>query len=96
MPSATDSTVPTSVSSAPLVSSPSMRLLRIEVISSGLICMLGLLSGAVRGALGGLRDRLSKLVETVSDRGVEDDVPDAQHNAADQIGIDAARQLYRL
>ena len=39
MPSATDSTVPTSVSSALEVSRPSIRLLRIEVISSGLICM---------------------------------------------------------
>ena len=39
MPSATDSTVPTSVSSALPPSSPSMRLLRMLVISSGLICM---------------------------------------------------------
>ena len=39
MPSATDSTVPTSVSSAVPLSSPSMRLLRMLVISSGLICM---------------------------------------------------------
>ena len=39
MPSATDSTVPTSVSSASEVSRPSIRLLRIEVISSGLICI---------------------------------------------------------
>ena len=39
MPSATDSTVPTSVSSAAPLSSPSMRLLRMLVISSGLICM---------------------------------------------------------
>ncbi len=41
MPSATDSTVPTSVRSAPPVSRPSMRDFRIEVISSGLICMTG-------------------------------------------------------
>ena len=39
MPSATDSTVPTSVSSAAPASSPAMRLLRMLVISSGLICM---------------------------------------------------------
>ena len=39
MPSATDSTVPTSVSSAVPLSSPSMRLFRMLVISSGLICM---------------------------------------------------------
>ena len=41
MPSATDSTVPTSVSSAWPAPSPSMRLLRMLVISSGLICMSG-------------------------------------------------------
>ena len=39
MPSATDSTVPTSVRSALVLSRPSMRLFRIEVISSGLICI---------------------------------------------------------
>ncbi len=39
MPSATESTVPTSAKSAPATSSPSMRLLRMFVISSGLICM---------------------------------------------------------
>ena len=38
MPSLTERTVPTSVSSASPSSSPSMRLLRMEVISSGLIC----------------------------------------------------------
>ena len=44
MPSATDSTVPTSVRSAPPVSRPSMRLFRMVVISSGLICMRGSLA----------------------------------------------------
>ena len=39
MPSATERTVPTSVSSAVPLSSPSMRLFRMLVISSGLICM---------------------------------------------------------
>ncbi len=39
MPSATDSTVPTSARSAPATSSPSMRLFKMFVISSGLICM---------------------------------------------------------
>src|SRR5580658_4157931 len=92
LPSATDSTVPTSVRSAPLVSSPSMRLLRIEVISSGLICMLcGSLAG--HGALSGLRARLSKLVQSVSDRGVKDDIPDPQDDSANQLGVDPARQL---
>ena len=47
IPSATDSTVPTSVSSALPLSSPSMRLLRMEVISSGLICMVFLLGGCL-------------------------------------------------
>ena len=42
MPSATESTVPTSVRSACPASSPSMRLLRMDVISSGLICMFGI------------------------------------------------------
>ncbi len=40
MPSATDRTVPTSVRSAWPASRPSMRLLRMDVISSGLICMV--------------------------------------------------------
>ena len=40
MPSATDRTVPTSVSSAWPSSRPSIRLLRMDVISSGLICMI--------------------------------------------------------
>ncbi len=39
MPSATESTVPTSVSSAAPLPRPSMRLLRMLVISSGLICI---------------------------------------------------------
>ena len=39
MPSATDSTVPTSARSAPATSSPSMRLFKMFVISSGLICI---------------------------------------------------------
>ena len=39
MPSPTERTVPTSVSSACPLSSPSMRSLRMLVISSGLICM---------------------------------------------------------
>jgi hypothetical protein len=38
--SATERTVPTSVRSAWPASRPSMRLLRMDVISSGLICMV--------------------------------------------------------
>ncbi len=90
MPSATDSTVPTSARSAPVVSSPSMRLLRIEVISSGLICIGGSLSNAT---LGRLRDLLSKLFEAVADRRVEDEVPDPQHDPAEDLGVDLAREL---
>ena len=82
MPSATDRTVPTSVSSAPPASRPSMRLLRMEVISSGLICMWvsGSFSAARRRS--GLGDLLAKVVESGADGGVEDGVPDAQDDAA--------------
>ena len=50
MPSPTDRTVPTSVSSAWPSSRPSMRLLRMEVISSGLICMSAMCSFGRRRA----------------------------------------------
>ena len=52
MPSATESTVPTSVSVALPASSPSMRLLRMLVISSGLICMWVALLGVAAAGLG--------------------------------------------
>src|SRR5437763_2237496 len=95
MPSATDSTVPTSVRSAPPVSRPSMRDFRIEVISSGLICMTGSVAPWKRGGLR-LRDVLAKLVEAVLDRGVEDRVADAQDDAPEDPGVDLARQLDAL
>ena len=71
-----------------------MRLLRMQVISSGLICMRGswLLGGASSGALG-VRDLLAKVLEAVADGGVEDGVPDAHDDATEDVGIDRARQL---
>src|ERR1700733_2316978 len=92
MPSATESTVPTSVSSAPAVSRPSIRLLRIEVISSGLICIVRLLPSQARGLR--LRYLLSKLFQSVLDRGVEDHVSNSQHDAADDFRIDGGGDLH--
>ena len=95
MPSPTDRTVPTSVSSADPSSSPSMRLLRMEVISSGLICM-GCLSvswgklARVRRALG---DLLAQALEAVADGCVEDLVADAQDDTAEDLGVDAGGEL---
>src|ERR1700689_4599854 len=86
MPSATESTVPTSVSSAPSVSRPSIRLLRIEVISSGLICIFRLLPSQARGLR--LRYLLSKLFQPVLDRGIEDHVSDPQDHSAEDVRID--------
>ena len=65
-------------------SSPSMRLLRMEVISSGLICM------RCCGSLMPPRGRLlSKVLEAVADGGVEDGVADLQDEAAEDVGVDA-------
>ena len=58
-------------------SSPSMRLLRMLVISSGLICMCVVRSLTAQA----LRDLLAKLFEAVADGRVEDRVADAQHDA---------------
>ena len=41
----------------------------------------------------GLRDLSAKLVEAVPDRRVEDEVTDAQHDPAEDLGIDVAAQL---
>src|SRR5450755_533317 len=89
MPSATDSTVPTSVSSALEVSRPSIRFLRIEVISSGLICISAPFQA--RGLR--LRDLLSKLFQPVLDRCVEDDVSDPEHHSAQDVRIDGGGHL---
>src|ERR1700710_3326050 len=92
MPSATDSTVPTSVSSASPWSRPSMRLLRIEVILSALVCMSlkGLLKDYWSDAGG---DRAPQALQPGPDRGVEDLVADLQHDAADDLGVDCGGQL---
>src|ERR671919_2432907 len=83
MPSATERTVPTSVRSAWPSSRPSMRLLRMDVISSGLICM----------NLLGLRYLAAKLFESVAHGGVEDRVADLDDDAAQDGGLHAGGQL---
>src|SRR4051812_27133112 len=87
MPSATDSTVPTSDRSAPPSSSPWMRSLRMLVISSGLIC-----TGKV--SLGRLGDLLSKLFQSVAHGRVQDHVPDAHHQTPEHLGVDVRGQLH--
>src|SRR3954462_9242080 len=93
MPSPIERTVPTSVSSAPPASSPSMRLLRMLVISSGLICMCRACSLGSHPRLGA-RDLLSQIFQAVADRGVEDGVPHPHDDATEDVGIDRARQLH--
>ena len=63
-----------------------MRLLRMVVISSGLICIRG-------GSLQAVGDLLAKVFESGADGRVEDRVADAQDDAAEDVGIDRARQL---
>ncbi len=94
MPSPTERTVPTSVSSADPSSSPSMRLLRMEVISSGLICMGCLsvsLGGSLRASGGALGDLLSQALEAVADGCVEDLVADAQNDTAEDLRLRRGR-----
>src|SRR5215216_6678000 len=79
MPSATDRTVPTSVRSAWPSSSPSMRLLRMDVISSGLICM----------NLLGPEDLSSELFKSVADRCIEHRVADLDDDAAQDVRVHA-------
>src|SRR5438046_1981465 len=88
MPSATERTVPTSVSSAWPSSRPSMRLFRMLVISSGLICM--------EFSSGGLGHVLSQVFEAIADGGIKDGVPDAEHKATDDVGVDRLGQLDAL
>ena len=80
MPSATERTVPTSVRSAWPSSRPSMRLLRMDVISSGLICM---------GLPLGPRHLAAKLFKSVADGGVEHGVADLDDDAAQDVGLHA-------
>src|SRR5215211_3910856 len=87
MPSATDRTVPTSERSAPPSSSPSMRLLRMLVISSGLICTAS--PYPLRGPL----DLLPKLFQPVPHARVEDHVPYPEHEPAKYVGVDLRGEL---
>src|ERR1700712_1546632 len=41
----------------------------------------------------GLRDLLAKLVQSVSDRGIEDEIAHAEHDAAKNVGVDLAGEL---
>src|SRR3954453_934661 len=101
MPSATDSTVPTSEGSAPPSSSPWMRSLRMLVISSGLICTFRgsyrFLAHPAKPGASGLRrlgDLLSKLFESVADGGVEDHVAPPHHQPAEYVGVDVRGQVH--
>src|SRR3954468_1473779 len=101
MPSATDSTVPTSERSAPPSSSPWMRSLRMLVISSGLICTFRgsyrFLAHPAKPGASGLRrlgDLLSKLFESVADGGVEDHVAHPHHQPAEYVGVDVRGQVH--
>src|SRR5271167_4813702 len=87
MPSATDNTVPTSVSSAVPLSSPSMRLFRMLVISSGLICM-----SLLRGSLGNVP---AQLLQSIANRGIEDRVSNPDDDAAENVRIHARREVDR-
>src|SRR3954454_7330951 len=89
MPSPTERTVPTSVSSDDSASSPSMRRLRMDVISSGLICSAMGSSGRALTA----RDLLAKLFESVADGRVHDRVTHPQDDAADDVRIHVGREL---
>src|SRR5271155_4474206 len=84
MPSATDNTVPTSVSSAVPLSSPSIRLFRMLVISSGLICM-----SLLRGSLGNVP---AQLLQSITNRGIEDRVPDPDDDAAENVRVHVRRK----
>src|SRR6478752_1918248 len=90
MPSLTERTVPTSVSSASPSSSPSMRLLRMEVISSGLICMFWKSLGRWSLGPGHLA---AQAFESVLDARVEDAVAHAEDDAAEDVGVHVDREL---
>src|SRR6478752_5162565 len=102
MPSATERTVPTSVSSAEPASRPSMRLLRMLVISSGLIFIAKGAPVSLSGCRGrrpvgdglGSHDLLAKVVESGADGRVDDGVPDPHDDPTQDLGVDGARQLH--
>src|SRR5829696_2899175 len=91
IPSATDSTVPTSVRSALAVSIPSILSLRIDAISSGLISI-----GCSFPSLRRLRDALSKFLQATADAGVEDHVADLQDDSPEDLAVHAAGELHLL
>src|SRR5665811_601314 len=88
MPSATESTVPTSERSALPVSSPSILSRRIDAISSGLISMRVLYASLRR-----LGDALSKFVQATADARVEHHVAYLQDDAAEDLLVDPAGQI---
>src|SRR3954451_24190441 len=88
IPSATDSTVPTSERSALPVSSPSILSRRMLAISSGLISIAVLYASLRR-----LGDALSKFLQASADARVEDHVSHLQDDAAEDLAVDAAGQL---
>src|SRR5665811_490237 len=91
IPSATDSTVPTSERSALPVSIPSILSLRIDAISSGLISMWVLYASLRRPG-----DALSKFLQATADARVEHHVAHLQHDPAEDLLVDVADQLDAL
>src|SRR4051812_11611295 len=91
MPSAIDRTVPTSDRSASPSSSPSMRLLRMLVISSGFICMSRKVA-----FLGGASHLPPESFESVADARVEHHVAYADHEAPDEIRVHFRGELHPL
>ena len=61
-----------------------MRLFRMLVISSGLICM-----SFLRGSLGNVP---AQLLQSVANRGIEDRVSDPDDDAAENVRVDARRE----
>src|SRR5918996_989677 len=88
IPSPISMTVPTSERSADSTSSPSIRSLRIDAISSGLISMLRLVPFLRRSG-----DALSQFLEPVSNTRVQDHVADLQHQPAEDVRVDTTLQL---
>src|SRR5688572_5877131 len=95
MPSATESTVPTSERSAASVSRPSIRALRIFEISSGLISTLfsAPCRNSRRARLRSRGDFLSQFFQLAAQARVEDHVAHAQYEAAEDLGIDLGLQV---
>src|SRR5436190_22237982 len=92
MPSATERTVPTSARSAPPSSMPSMRCLRMLVISSGLIFSSAMTRDV---SLRRSRDLLSKLFQARAHARVHYEVADLQDQPAEHVGVDLGVELDR-